>query len=396
MNIEQKAGVLWNRSFIAASIAYLFSTCAFYLFLPTIPLYLSGVLHVEESRIGIVLSSYVIALFFVRPFSGYLVDNTPRKLLYLISTICFIATFLGYYFAATVLFFVVLRFVHGIFWAVASVSANTVAIDVIPSARRSEGIGYFGVNSNVAMAIAPFIGVHIYKSYGFSALVTAALTLGVLAILTIALIHPPEREKSVEACKQPMSFDRFILVNALPILFNQLFLAFGWGALMAYAVLYGEHLGIKNPGYFFLFLAGGVVFSRLFSGRMVDRGYMHRVAVISLLIISPGFFFFSAIHSFAAFNASALVMGVGFGLILPALQTIYVNMTTAARRGTANSTYLIGFDLGVGIGMLIGGNIAQHFSGFSSLYFVSGILSVIALLLYIFNSKGVYERHKIK
>lgn len=240
---------LWNKNFINACAANFLIACSFYLLMPTIPIYLSEQLLVPESKIGIVLSSYVLALLLIRPFSGYLVDVYPRKPLFLLGVSLFVAMFFGYYFAVTILFFVVLRFIHGLFWGVSTVSANTVAIDIIPPSRRAEGIGFFGVNMNIAMAIAPYIAVNIYESYGFPVLITSAIAMGVLAVFAVNLIDIP-KEKA--ARKPPVSFDRFILIKAIPIFINQLFLSFGWGTLIAFAVLYGKRIGIHNPGIFFL------------------------------------------------------------------------------------------------------------------------------------------------
>ncbi|HNR49515.1 MAG TPA: MFS transporter [Bacteroidia bacterium] len=384
---------LWNRNFINACIANFLIACSFYLLMPTIPIFLSEQLHVSQSHIGLALSSYVVALLIMRPFSGYLVDVYPRKKLFMTGVTLFVCMFTGYYFAATVMFFVVLRFVHGLFWGLSTVSANTVAIDIIPSERRAEGIGFFGVTMNIAMATAPYIAVIIYDSFGFSKLVSSALMMGAFAILAVSFIKTPWRKKPDK--KPPLSFDRFILIKGIPIFINQLFLSFGWGTLVAFAVLYGKKTGIHNAGIFFLFLASGIVLSRVNSGKYVDRGYLHRVVVIAISLITTGYFCFASFHNIYAFCASAFILGVGFGTLFPALQTIYNNMAPSTRRGTANSTYLTGFDLGIGIGMLAGAYISDVFD-FSTLYYVTSGLSFIALFIYWFNSRKVYERNKIK
>src|SRR5690606_41704284 len=125
---------------------------------------------------------------------------------------CFLAVSFGFLFAATVAFFITLRFVHGRFWGLSSVSANAVAIVIIPATRRAEGIGYFGVNMNLAMAIAPFFAIEIYNQRGFSFLISVALVLGALAILVVCFIKVPRRVLIEQ--KQPISFDRFLLVRS--------------------------------------------------------------------------------------------------------------------------------------------------------------------------------------
>lgn len=390
MKIKER---LWNKDFIGISIANFFVACSFFLLMPTIPIYLSEQLNVPHSKIGIALSSYALALLIIRPFSGYWVDVFSRKPLLMTGLCLFVLTYFGYYFAFTVLFFVILRFIHGLFWGLASVSINTIAIDIIPSSRRAEGIGYFGVNMNVAMAIAPFIAVLIYDNYGFSMLITSALLMGGLAVLIASQIKVPRREKLDRT--PPFSFDRFILVKAIPIFFNQLFLAFGWGTLSAYAVLYGKSIDILNAGIFFLFLATGLVLSRITSGKLVDKGHLHKVMVAAILLLTIGFVSFALFQNIISYSISAFIMGIGYGTLFPALQTIYINIAPASQRGTANSTYLTGFDLGIGIGMLVGAYIEEK-SGFTSMYLTTAFLGVIALIIYWFYSRKVYEKNKLQ
>lgn len=383
---------LWSSNFIIACIAYFLFACAFNLLMPTIPIFLSQEMKIPASKIGIVLSSYAIALLFIRPFCGFLVDTYDRKPLYLIGIILFVGAFIGYYFAATILFFVLLRFVHGAFWGLATVSANTVAIDIIPTSRRSEGIGYFGVNSNIAMAIAPYLAVNIYDTYGFHFLISCALFMGILSVLVVAMLKVPKRRKPENV--PPISFDRFILIKGIPILINQLFLSFGWGTLVAYAVLYGRDLGIHNSGLFFLFLALGIILSRVTSGKIVDKGHLHVVMMFALLLISIGFVCFALLHSIYYFCFAAFVIGIGYGTLFPALQTIYINMAPASKRGTANSTYLTGFDLGIGMGMFFGAYLADGI-GFANMYLFTAGACFVSLGIYWFNSRKVFERNKV-
>ncbi len=384
---------LWNRNFIIACIANFLVACSFNLLMPTIPIYLSEELGVPHSEIGIVLSSYAIALLLIRPFCGYWVDVYARKPLFLLGLTLFIATFFGYYFAVTVLFLFILRFIHGMSWALATVSANTVAIDIIPASRRAEGIGYFGVNTNIAMAIAPFVAVNIYDSFGFHFLISCALLMGFLSILVVIFIKVPKREKLDKI--PPLSLDRFFLLKGFPVFINQLFLSFGWGTLIAFAVLYGKDTGVHNAGVFFLFLAGGIVLSRVTSGKFVDKGHLHKVMVTALFVIALGFICFALLHSIYAFCASAFVIGIGYGTLFPALQTIYINMASGSKRGTANSTYLTGFDLGIGIGMLLGAYLGDHF-GFSNMYLITAGFCLFALVYYWFISRKVFEKNRVR
>lgn len=395
--------VLWNKNFIIACIANFLTACSFNLLMPTIPVYLSQELAIEHTQVGIVLSSYALALLIIRPFSGYMVDVFPRKSVYLFGISCFMAVFFGYYFAVSVAFFIILRFVHGLFWGLTSVSANTVAIDIIPSSRRAEGIGFFGVNMNIAMATAPFIAIYIYNDYGFSYLISCAIVMGLLAITAVTFIKVPVKNPALQQTevveetskRPPLSLDRFLLVKAIPILLNQFFITYGWGVLAAFAVLYGQEIGITNAAFFYLFLAMGIIFSRVISGKLVDKGYIHQVIIFAVAVVSISFFCFSYFHNSIAYYASAFFIGIGYGTLLPALQTIYVNMAPASKRGTANSTYLTGFDIGVGLGMLTGASLAE-IHNFEWMYRFTAILCFIGLILYILISRRIFDRYRLR
>ncbi len=390
INMKEK---LWNKNFINICIANFLMASSFHLLMPAIPVYLTQDLHIPESEVGIVMSTYAIAMLLIRPFSGYIVDVFDRKKIFLLALALLVLSIFGYLWAATVALLMLVRFFHGLFWGMSTVSSNTVAIDIIPSSRRAEGIGYFGMNMNLAMAIAPFFAMNIFDSFGFHPLIVCSIVMGLISFVVVFFIQTPVKPKV--ANRPPLSFDRFILVKGIPVFLNQLLVTIGWGMLVSYAVLYGREIGIRNAGAFFLLLACGLILSRIISGRFVDKGHIHVVSTISLSIISISFFAFARFHDPIAFYASAFFVGIGFGTMLPAFQTIFINMAPNDRRGTANSTYLTGFDLGLGIGMLLGGFIAaSHPKAY--LYYTASALAALAVVVYILISRKTYNKLRIK
>lgn len=384
---------LWNDNFVNACLANFLMASSFHLLMPTIPVYLTENMNISQSRIGVVLSSYSLAMLMVRPFSGYIVDIFDRKKVYLLALSLFVCTFLGYIYASTIALLMIVRFIHGAFWGISTVSSNTIAIDIIPSSRRAEGVGYFGMNMNLAMAIAPFIAMNIFDAFGFHTLVYCSIGMGILAIIAVSFIKTPKREKPEK--RPPFSVDRFILIKGIPIFFNQILVTTGWGMLISFAVLYGKQINVPNAGMFFLFVAFGLILSRIISGRFVDRGHIHAVSIVALSIITLSLFAFSFFHTIVAYCTSAFFVGIGFGTLLPAFQTLFINMATPDRRGTANSTYLTAFDLGLGLGMLLGGFISTNHP-MSHMYLTASGLSLCSIFFYLFISRKVYEKNKLK
>lgn len=383
---------LWSLNFINVCIANFLMACSFNLLMPSIPLYITEYLGVAQSKTGIVLASYAIALIFVRPFSGFLVDRFPRKRMLLIGFVGYVLVFFGYFWASTVVLFVLVRFIHGLTWGLSTVSSSTLTIDVVPSERRAEGVGFYATAMNVAMAIGPFIAIHIYQNYTFQVLLWCAISMGMLGILAAALISAPKRE--IVKDRQKFSLDRFFLIKGWPIFLNQMLPTFAWGTIGPFVAQYGLSIQMKNPGIFFLFWAGGIITSRVFAGKLVDRGYVHQVSLGALSIISCAFFIFATVHNIYAFCISGIFIGMGFGALFPALQMLYIGLAPNSQRGTANSTYYLAFDLGLALGMLAGGYISGYFS-FQVLYLVASGFSFLAIFVYILSTKGVYERNRL-
>lgn len=411
--VHLKNSKLWSLGFINVCIANFLMACSFNLLMPSMPLYITEKLHIQQTKTGIILSSYAIALMFVRPFSGYLVDLYSRKKMLLIGFTSYVFIFLGYFhtttlgvfgllsklrsapfsmYAVTLGVFITVRFLHGIAWGLSTVSSSTLAIDIVPSKRRAEGIGYYGTFMNVAMAIGPFFAIHIYQVYGFQTLLKFAMGMGTLGILAVSLIKAPSKPK-VE--KKKISFDRFFLVKAWSIFLNQLLPCFSWGTIAPFVAQYGKQIHVQNPGIFFIFWAGGIILSRTFAGKLVDRGHIHAVNTFAMGIVALSFLIFALVHSIVLFCLCGLIVGIGYGMMFPALQTLYINMAEPSKRGTANSSYLLGFDLGLALGMLIGGYITGIFS-FRTLYLTDTALCIVSVFIYLLVSKPIYDHKKLR
>ena len=349
--------VLWNRNFVQCCISYFLMNFAFYMLMPTMPVYLVEELGISTSEVGMVLSSYTIGLLCVRPFSGYLVDCFSRKPLYVFAFTIFACLFAGYWFAMTVYTIMAVRFIQGGFMGLTSVSGNTITIDVIPSKRRGEGMGFYGLTINLAMSLAPLVAVGLYDRHGFFWIIGVALVIALVGIGSVGLIRYPKREK---VPRPAFSLDRFILVKALPAALAYLLVAIPYGMLLSFVVLYGKEIEVPDPGYFFIFMAIGVGTARLISGRLVDHGKIHVVSIVSLVSLAISFSVFATVHTSFVFFACALAIGIGFGVSVPAFQCLFVNVAPHHMRGTATSTYLTSFDFGMGIGMLSAGFIATR------------------------------------
>lgn len=375
----------------------------FWLLIPVLPFYLSENFQVGSSTIGIVLSCYTVAALCIRPFSGYLLDTFARKPLYLFAYFVFMLIFAGYLVAGSLTLFIVFRIIHGVSFGMVTVGGNTVVIDIMPSSRRGEGLGYYGLTNNIAMSIGPMFGLFLHDA-GISYTVIFCYSLGscVLGFVCASLVKTPYRPP---VQREPIALDRFILLKGIPAGVSLLLLSIPYGMTTNYVAMYTREMNLHvQAGFFFTFLALGMAIARIFSGKLVDRGKITQVIAAGLYLVILSFFLLSACVYLIQWNETAcivlffgtsLMMGIGFGIMFPAFNTVFVNLAPNNQRGTATSTYLTSWDVGIGIGMLSGGYIAE-ISTFDKAYLLGACLTVVSAIYFHVKVTPHYHKNKLR
>lgn len=394
---------LFNSSFIAACSANFLYFFGFYSLLPIMALYLIDTFQTDKIITGAVMACYTIAAFMFRPFGGYLVDKLNRKKLYVIALAIFVLCFEGYPLASSLLLFVFFRILHGFSFGALTVTANTLVIDISPSKRRGEALGIYGIANTVAMAIGPMVAVYVQKYHGYHAVFYMAFILGIVAFfIGSTFIKAPKREP-VE--HQPLSWDRFILFKGLPAGSSLLLLGIPYGLITSYISIYSKELGLGiDSGWFYSLMAVGMVLSRIFSGKQTDRGKVTQVIALGIFICFIGLVLLGASkysHYVSTqlipvfFNFTALLLGFGYGMLFPAMNTLFVNLAPNNKRGTANSTYMTTWDIGIGIGLLFGAQIGDTYS-YSLVFFLGAFAAIVSITIFVLFVTKHYERNKLR
>ena len=370
--------------------------------MPVLPVYLTEEFGTGSGMAGAVLSCYTIAALSVRPFSGYLLDTFARKPLYLLAFFVFTSVFAGYLLAGTLTLFTILRVVHGFSFGMVTVAGNTVVIDIMPSSRRGEGLGYYGLANNIAMSVGPMVGLFLHDAYSFEVIFVCSLISCSLGFAMASLVKAPVK---APVKREPVSLDRFILVKGIPAGVDLLMLSIPYGMTTTYVAMYARQIGITHGmGVFFTLMAVGMAISRIFSGRQVDKGRVTRVIAWGMYLVCLCFFALSSCAMLMRLNETlslwiffgvALFLGVGFGTMFPAFNTLFVNLAPNNQRGTATSTYLTSWDVGIGIGLLLGGYIAQ-ISTFDKAYLFGACLTVASIVYFQWKVAPHFERNKLR
>ena len=394
---------LVTPSYILIIAANFLQFFGFWLLIPVLPFYLQEVFGADKTSIGAILSCYTIAALCMRPFSGYLLDTFSRKPLYLLAYFLFTAMFGGYMLAGTLTLFILFRIIHGFSFGMVTVSGNTIVIDIMPSSRRGEGLGYSGLANNIAMSIGPMTGLFLHDAaVGYPFIFSCSLGACIIGFLCAYLVRTPYKPPVQRA---PISLDRFILLKGIPAGISLLLLSIPYGMTTNYVAMYAKQIGItSSTGFFFTLMAIGMAVSRLFSGKLVDKGKITQVIQAGLYLVCFCFFGLSCcgwiidynIHATTFFFFSiALFLGIGFGTMFPAYNTLFVNLAPNNQRGTATSTYLTSWDIGIGIGMVVGGYIAE-ISTFKMAYLSGALLTVISLFYFYKTVSPHFHKNRLR
>lgn len=385
---------LWNSNYIKVWVANFMIFFSFMIVMPLLPLYLSEIFMANKHVIGLVLSSYTITALLIRPLSGYLVDSFSRKKILLISYFLFFIFFAGYIVATSLLLFTVIRTIHGAPMGTVTVANSTVAIDVLPSTRRAEGIGYYGLSNNLATAIAPTVGLLMYQyfhSYDI-VFIIALLTSGIGLYInsTVKL-----KERIIQTKKCHLSLDRFILLKGWSIGITLACLAFSYGIISTYLAIYGKeelHMTL-GTGIFFAILCFGLMTSRIIGARTLRRNMIVLNCSLGIIISLFGYFIFAAFHNYWGYYGSALIIGLGNGHMFPAMQNMFISLAASSQRGTANSTLLTSWDIGIGLGVLFGGSFVEWF-GYTSAFWLAWVVNALGVSFFFAYARLHYQRNK--
>ncbi len=392
---EQKVA-LWNSNYTKAWVSNFMIFFSFMLLTPLLPLYMSEEFGADKDLIGMVLSGYTLTALLVRPFSGYFVDSFPRKMVLLVSYFFFMALFAGYMVAGTVLLFAIVRTLHGFPFGATTVANSTVAIDVLHPTRRAEGIGYYGLSNNIATAIGPTVAILIYQAWeSYDLLFALSLLFALCGLIISATLKLPK--KVIVKNKQKLSLDRFLLLKGWSLGIAMCCFSFSYGVLATYLAIYGkEELGITDgTGLFFMILSIGLICSRLVGSRTLRKGKIVENASFGVMVSVFGYLLFAALHNLWGYYGAALIIGLGNGHMFPAFQTMFINLASHEQRGTANSTLLVSWDIGIGLGIMVGGFLAEHW-GYYSAFWGAWAVNLAGVIFFLSFARRQFLKHRLR
>ena len=245
------------------------------------------------------------------------------------------------------------------------------------------------------MAIAPTIGIFLYKlTNSFEALFWLALIVACLGWLVDSTVNLRVPVPVIRRNK--LSWDRFFLVKGWLLGLNMVAFGFSFGVLSNYLAIYGkEVLGITGgTGTYFMLCSVGLILSRLQGGKALRQGRLTHNAAEGMVISFVGYTIFIAAPGWLGYYGSALLIGLGNGHMWPAFQNMTISVASNNQRGTANSTILISWDIGMGLGILVGG-IVSELLGYAAAFWTVVLVNGAGVLCFFLATKAFFLRRNL-
>ncbi|MEW5983693.1 MAG: MFS transporter [Acidobacteriota bacterium] len=340
------------RFFLMCAFTFCVFVSAFQLF-PVAPFRIRD-LGGSTFAAGLFLAFLTYASAVFAPLTGSLADRWGRRRALVISGGALTLFSVTYGLLADYRVMLGLTLVHGLFWSAMLTASAAYMSGWLPPTRRAEGLGYWGLSSVLAVAVAPPLGFWLYRfGWGWMCLVMAGLN---ILMTLIAACLPPLSSAEAPRERQRLAIEWRILI----VSFTLFLYAFGYGGVTSFAAMYADANGLTPKAIYLSVLAVTIIITRPFLGPLADRvGYL-RVFVPCLGLIAVGLGLLAVGGTRPWQVASAIVFGTGFGTAYPVYAAYLLQRIEARKRGASFGALISAFDTGIGSGSLITGWIIEH------------------------------------
>lgn len=371
------AAKLWTRDLV---LIILVNLCVFtnhIMSLSTFPFYIQS-LGGSEAVAGICAAAFAFVAVIIRPFVGWWLDNGVRKVALVAGLLLLGAAPLGYVFVPVLSMSIAFRMLHGIGLSFSNSTTATVASDVICRPRFAEGMGYFGMATALASAIAPALGLSLMEGFGFGTLYAVAAGIAGLGLVLFAFV----RTRKVNVPKKKLNLRTIINRDSLPATATMLVFMLTFGALENFVAIFAAENSLPSGSIYFIVMSVMLLVVRVTLGKLVDqRGEAIFVYTCNAAML-VAFLLLALVPNTATYILSAALAGYAFGGLEPSLQSMAVHTSSDETRGSANSTFLCGYDIGYGLGGGLAGSLITAM-GYSSMWMIVSLACVASVLIYV-------------
>ncbi|WP_042346201.1 MFS transporter [Bacillus massiliigorillae] len=386
---------LWTKSYVLLILGNLFTFMSFQMLIPTLPPYIKSI-GASGFEIGLMTALFSVGAIVIRPFIGFMLEYKARKMLVLIGALGLL--FMTFLYPLTNIIFVLLAFrlVHGVAWGWSTTANGTASVDLIPTSRIGEGTGYYGLSITLGMIIAPSLGLVLFEKASFDILIYVSGFLGFIAVILLGIVRYQMPVSVANVKKEELKFSysaSLIEKSCLFPAFLTFLVAFGYGSIVSFIVIFGNERGIENIFIFYLVNAIFATVARPITGKLFDTKGPRGIVLVCSLLTVAGLWMLSLSHNSIHIAIAGALFGMGYGSILPTLQSWALFITPPRRRGIANGMSFSSIDLGIGLSGLVFGLLAS-FLEIATLFQISSFFVLMVFVLVLIKPKQGQLRNK--
>ena len=375
--MDEKPVKLWSRDMVLIIVINFLVFLNHLMVLATFPFYVES-LGGSPAAAGLAAAAFSIVAVLFRPTIGWMLDCGKRRAILVIGLCGMSLMPLGYLALGVIYLAFLCRMLHGASLAFSNTSTATIASDIIPRERFAEGMGMFGLATALATACAPALGLALMERFGYTVLFGTAAVSTATALALLFCMRVPV----VPAQPKKLSFRGLLDKDAIPASATALVFMLTYGALENFTAKFAAEAGLPSGGLFFTIMAAVLLLTRLTAGKVTDRHGESVFAYTCNLAMFAAFLMMGLVPNTFTYLLSAVLAGYGFGGLEPALQSMAVAIAPPERRGSANSTFLCAYDIGIGVGGGIAGSLISAL-GYGRMFVIMAAFNVLAIAIYV-------------
>ena len=329
-----------------------FFMTSFNLILPELNNYIS-ILDGADKK-GLIITLFTISAAISRPFSGKLADTIGRKKVIYLGIICSFFVMLIYPFSYSVLFFLILRFLHGFSAGFAPTGATALLTDLIPEKSRGHAMGIWGTFISLGIGVGQTLGSWIYLSFGFTILFLIGALFSLIAFILVFWIKETlVNQQKFNFKLLRISWKDVFEPNVLPAAFVMLLSAMCSGMIFVLTPDLSTYLGISNKGFFFGIYVIATILIRLLTSSLSDRIGREKTLLIGCFILVISMLLVGTSSSIVSYIFAAIIFGIATGITSPTMFAWTADLSHEDRRGVGAGTMFIALEFGIMFGALL-------------------------------------------
>ncbi len=352
-----------------------------------LPGFLQG-LGGREAEIGLVIGSLSISAILIRPWLGRMMDRKGRRPVVIIGGVINVIAVSAYLTVDSLgPWIYVVRILHGFSEAALFSVMFTVAADLVPASRRTEGIAIFGVSGLLPLSLGGLLGDWILGHWDFTTLFAVSAFIALLAFLVSLPIREsrPERDES-----KPLTglvaifFDRALI----PLWILTLGFTLGLTSYFTFIKTYIGEARIGTVGLFFLAYSIASVGLRILFSWVPERIGPKRALLPAIACMVAGILLLAHASSATQIAMAGTLCGLGHAFVFPIISALVVSRAAADNRGVAMTLFTALFDVGALAGAPLLGWVIEESSYTAMFTVASCIVAAFSIGFFIIDRNG--------